>query len=448
MKSLFDKNEGMILHIDGTGEAGDEIVFTAEEGITGIKIDAQIIPSESKDYIKPFLQTLKNSVGTPIAIIRDMSKNIKYAVSEIFPDTQQLICHYHFVSNLGKLIFKDEYETFRKAIVKTRILGELVSLKQKVSDTVSFQTILIQAECKWAALAIEYILWPREQPSGFPFVLSYFEIMNRVMEMKNLINKIIEWNAEQNIAVKIILDLHENIEKLAHAADIRTHYFRIGKSWKWYLEVRKILEVHRHLKDDGHCKDPKLSVDIKNDLKKLVSKIKSETDQNDKEIGNISEIIIDECTEHWEELTAEIKDHKGNEVRIVRHNGIVENSHRWSRMHNRRRTGRSRTTKDMGKYGALTAILSNLENEIYVKEVLGCIKDFVYELAAIEEDELVDARNLIKPYHNEFLISSDTKRINLLHEFVTILEHSDKKNKVDLEDWLFNLENANPLLTP
>jgi len=48
MKSLFTENEGMILHLDGTGEAGDEIVFTAEEGITNIKIDAQIIPSEPK----------------------------------------------------------------------------------------------------------------------------------------------------------------------------------------------------------------------------------------------------------------------------------------------------------------------------------------------------------------------------------------------------------------
>lgn len=448
MKSLFTENGGTILHLDGTGEAGDEIVFTAEEGITHIKIDAQIIPSESKDYIKPFLRVLKNSIGTPIAIIRDMSKNIKDAASEIFPNTQQLICHYHFVSNLGKHIFKDEYEAFRKTIVKTRILGELVSLKEKAVEIDSFHNIIAKAEYKWAAIAIEYMLWPREQPSGFPFILPYFEIMNRVIEIKNFVKKIIEWNAEQNLAVKIILDLFENVEKLTQAADIKTHYFRIEKCWKWYMEMRKILEVHRHLKDEGCHDNPKLSVNIKNGLNDLISKIKSEIDKKDKEIGNISKIIIDECTDHWEELTAEIKDHKGNEVKIVRHNGIVENSHRWSRMHTRRRTGRSRTTNDMGKYGALTAILSNLENEIYVKEVLGDVNDFVYELASIAEDELEVARNLIKPYHNDFLVSSDAKRLNLLHEFVTILEHSDKKNEVNVEKWLLNVEKANPLLTP
>jgi len=32
----------------------------------------------------------------------------------------------------------------------------------------------------------------------------------------------------------------------------------------------------------------------------------------------------------------------------------------------------------MAKYGPLTAILSNLENELYVKEVLVDVQDFVY----------------------------------------------------------------------
>ena len=91
LKSLFNKNGGMILHLDGTGEAGDDIVFTAEEGMTGIKIDAQIMPSESSTSIKPFLQSLKPTLGTPIGIIRDMSKNIRDAASEIFPATPQLI---------------------------------------------------------------------------------------------------------------------------------------------------------------------------------------------------------------------------------------------------------------------------------------------------------------------------------------------------------------------
>ncbi len=448
LKSLFNKNGGMILHLDGTGEAGDDIVFTAEEGRTGIKIDAQIMPSEGSTFIKPFLQSLKNTLGAPIGIIRDMSKNIRDAASEIFPGTPQLICHYHFVSNLGKLIFKEEYETFRKKLISTKILAHLVSLKQNIFELVSFKNQLMEAECKWVALAIEYLLWPREQPSGFPFVLPYYEIMNRMLEIKVLLKKIIDWNAEQNLGVNAVLELYEYIEKPIQIDEIKTHYFQLGIIWNWFEDVRKILEVSRHLKDEGQKNEPKSAVELKNSMQKLIVKIKKETDAKGKQIIEISKIIIGECKEHWEELTGEIKDKKGNDVRVVRHNGIVENNHRWSRMHVRRRTGRSRTTNDMAKYGALTAVLSNLENETYVKKVLGDIQDFVYEMQSISDEEITEAKKLIKPYPNEFLVSSDSERLSMLQDFITILEQSEKKDKVDVKNWLNRSEWANPLLTP
>ena len=55
IKEFFETNKGFILHPDGSAEAGDEITFTAKEGMTGITIDSWIMPSESRHYIKPFL---------------------------------------------------------------------------------------------------------------------------------------------------------------------------------------------------------------------------------------------------------------------------------------------------------------------------------------------------------------------------------------------------------
>ena len=62
MKNLFEKNAGYILHLDGSAEAGDEITFTAKEGITGITIDSWIMPSEGREYIKPFLENIKKNL--------------------------------------------------------------------------------------------------------------------------------------------------------------------------------------------------------------------------------------------------------------------------------------------------------------------------------------------------------------------------------------------------
>jgi len=80
-----------------------------KEGETGITMDAQIIPTENKKYVKAFLQTLKSHYDTPIVVVRDMSKQIRDAVMEVFSEVQQQICHYHFVNNLGKLIFNTDF---------------------------------------------------------------------------------------------------------------------------------------------------------------------------------------------------------------------------------------------------------------------------------------------------------------------------------------------------
>ncbi|MCL4342777.1 MAG: hypothetical protein M1267_02845, partial [Candidatus Thermoplasmatota archaeon] len=49
-----------ILHLDGTGESSDEIVFMAKDGMTETTMDACIMPSESMEYIIPFLHGIKN----------------------------------------------------------------------------------------------------------------------------------------------------------------------------------------------------------------------------------------------------------------------------------------------------------------------------------------------------------------------------------------------------
>lgn len=436
MRSLFNKNGGMVLHLDGTGEAGDEIVFTAKEGGTGITIDARTMPSESRRYIEPFLQTLKESFGTPLVVVRDMSKQIRDVVSYVFPGTPQQICHYHFVKNLGKLIFKERYAGLRRTMVGTKILGQIAGQKDALSADISSENMLVVVERKWTALAIEYLLWPREQRSGFPFVLPYFEVMNRVREVRAMARRIVRWNASHNLAVGAVLDFSSKLEKLAETSDIRTQHLRIKKIWRWFERVRKVLGVSRHLSKNGQKVDPSNAKDIERKLKKALAKIEREGREMGGELQDVSEEIAENCRQHWGELIVEVKDRFGNDVKIVRHNGIEERGHRWSRMHIRRRTGRTRTTNEMAKYGALTAVFSNLENEVYVKKVLADVNDFMREMQDVTVVEIEEAKKLIRPYLRKALVRSDAKRADLLKEFIEMLENSEDKNDVAVEKWL------------
>ena len=133
----------------------------------------------------------------------------------------------------------------------------------------------------------------------------------------------------------------------------------------------------------------------------------------------------------------------GNVVEIMRDNNIEERGHRWSRMHIRRRTGRTRTTNEMAHYGALTAIFSNMENKTYVREVLSGVKDFIREMQDITPEEIRRSRDLVRPYLRKELVRSDAKRTEILEEFVGLLEDG-----CSVEGWLFKLNFSNPIMTP
>jgi len=445
IKALFEKKGGVRLHLDGTGEAGNEIVFMAKEGETGITMDAQIIPAESKKYVKAFLQSLKSLFGTPIVVVRDMSKQIRGAATEVFPGVEQQICHYHFVKNLGKLIFKEKYAAFRKNIVKMRILSQLKRMKADISimACLASENVIVVAERKWITLAIEHLLISRERSSNYPFVLPYLEIMNRILEVKNMNRRILEWNTSHNLDICEITEFSKKLDAITNNTDVNTQYANIKETWGWFEKVRTTMRVGRHLSQNGSETAPTNAQNMREKVETTLADIDKEGEASGGELLRTARQITNNCRQHTNELFVEVRDSFGNVVEIMRDNNIEERSHRWSRMHIRRRTGRTRTTNEMAQYGALMAIFSNLENETYVKEILSDVKDFIREIQDITPEEIRRSRDLIRPYTHKEMIHSDTKRTNLLKEFIDLLEDG-----YSVENWLSKLNISNPIMTP
>ena len=178
-------------------------------------------------------------------------------------------------------------------------------------------------------------------------------------------------------------------------------------------------------------------------METTLTEIDKEGEASGGELLQAARQITKNCRQHANELFAEVKDNSGNVVEIMRDNNIEERSHRWSRMHIRRRTGRTRTTNEMAQYGALTAIFSDLESETYVNEILSDVKNFIRELQDITSEEIHRSRDLIRPYVRKEMIRSDTKRTNLLKEFIDLLEDG-----YSVESWLTKLNFSNPIMTP
>jgi hypothetical protein len=448
MKNLIEKNEGYILHLDGSAEAGDEITFTAKEGITGITIDSWIMPSEGRNYIKPFLENIKKVYGLPLTVVRDMREEIAVSVSEVFTGFAQQICHYHFVRNIGDIIFKHRYEELRKAILDTHILARILSLRNKLMDGISTQERIVIAEFYWVRLAIEYILHPREIKSDYPFILPYLEVMNRLVEILGMFNKIVMWNSWHNKKIGFVLKFNEYLKKMVATNEVQMWYKKIQCIWKWFEEIRKVLRVSRELSEKGQMNSPTMANENDQELKKAILKIRDEGMKLGGEYIAISKKICENCENHMDELFVKVMNKRGEEIKIVRNNGIEELNHRWSRMHIRRRTGRSRTTKEMEKYGALLAVFSNIENENYINKVFDDVLDFVRDMQNVSKEEVQDARRLIRTFPQCPLIRSDERRPVILREFIEMIgDEIDDISDRDIEIWLKNFKTED-LLTP
>ena len=108
-------------------------------------------------------------------------------------------------------------------------------------------------------------------------------------------------------------------------------------------------------------------------------------------------------------------------------------------MHIRRRTGRSQTYREMAMYGALTAILSNVENGYYLKHVLSGI-DFLKEYMSITKEEMDKARKLILRNPCDPIIKKDSKRMSVLQAFVKIIGVHKNVTDGELKEWLGSIK--------
>ena len=139
IRKFMKLNGGYILHIDGTCEGGSPHLISAIDGITEIVLENIKLPSENAADLIPFLEKIKKAYGVPMAVVSDMAKAILAAVKKVFKKVPHLLCHYHFLRDLGKDLFGQENDVIRKRLkyhgIQSRLGKRALELKKSVDAT-------------------------------------------------------------------------------------------------------------------------------------------------------------------------------------------------------------------------------------------------------------------------------------------------------------------------
>ena len=192
---------------------------------------------QSREKIIPFLQNIKQLYGQPLASVHDMAKGISNAVREVFPDSPDFICHYHFLSALGKNLFGKENDRIRARLRKHGIQGKLRKRAREYKSMIDRDPAIVQSltstlEAKSPqrcssftdmpfVAAYAFVLWALEgkkqaQGYGYPFDranMSFYQRLKTLHSGLTQLKDLYRRNRKDTKAyVKVLRDLIDTME--------------------------------------------------------------------------------------------------------------------------------------------------------------------------------------------------------------------------------------------
>lgn len=392
---IMNDNGGYILHLDALGGTkGGERLISGVDGISDIVLGNAKIKSENSDYITPFLQKIHGLFGEPLAVVQDMGKGIMKAVRTVFPSILILICHFHFLRDIGKDLLGENYDIIRKRL---RHFGFLTKLRQyskelklqfedNPEDVKTFE-LAIQSDREMdlndstkAAIhlytIIEWVLdWKSESNGyGFPFDRPHFDLASRVTTALEVINSTTYTENVLPTVAGILEPLKECLTKISQDPVLNDAMNGIGSEIRIFDELRNAMRVasedgNNGLNDECEVEDIKL-IEVAVDAFRMKMGAQETFAQSKK-----GACFLKQIDKYREQLFADpitVKTPDG--IKIIqpqRTNNIMEQMFRDLSRDNKRKTGTDSIGRTIRAMIADTPLIRNLKNANYRKMIMG-----------------------------------------------------------------------------
>lgn len=412
MRLAMARKGGYILHIDGTCEGDSPHLFTGMDEISGIILSSVKINSEKKKKIVPFLKNIQVKYGTPLAVVSDMGKGLLAAIEDVFPDIPSLICHFHFLRDIGKDLLDDDYRTLRNGLTKSKIRTALKSkakdferkLGKHMQDLANIDADPEYASVKTALLLI-YWIFDRSSLSGygFPFDMQHFIFYKRLVAGYKKVDKL-----HGQKESKAFYQLKKLLRRIVEDEGFEQTASILGKNEIVFNELREALRIampegKNGLNDDGSdC-----------DMKSISVKVSEFIDKYDSSTEKVHRKMIEQISKYHEKLFADPIPSKVDCDEILiqpqRTNNVMERLFRDLKRLLRRKSGSISLKRPIGAMLPDTVLVKNLENEEYLKMLLQGTSGLEERFAQIDSHLFI--REFAKMRSHSKKIPTDAKKL-------------------------------------
>ena len=440
-------NGGYILHLDALGGTGGDRLISGLDSVSDIILNNAKIPSENSIMIKPFLEKIKNNFGEPLAVVQDMGTGIMKAVEETFDNPNILICHFHFLRDLGKDLLKENHDILKGRIQHFKIRVKLRNIAKELriiydNNNKTEEEGRTKAINKTEETDNEYnkfveniyaiIVWILDWRScsngyGFPFDRQYYDLAKRIKTAEKEILKL-SISLTDLKHIQEIKNIHDNAIKLlgnfASDTALNDAINILDSDIKIFDNLRKAMRIAP--KENGNGLNDSGDDDIKlieTEVKQFIKTTKKDIEFCESSKGKK---FFKQLEKHKDKLFSDpIKVTTATgEVKLIqpqRTNNIMEQMFREFTRGNKRKTGDNSIKRTIHGMVKDTPLIRNWQNDKFMQMILENKKSKVELFSEIDCKKVQEKMKALKEVNqknpkiiNEILksnISNDTLKL-------------------------------------
>jgi hypothetical protein len=406
---------GYVLHLDATHEGDAPALMTGMDSLSKIVLANVKLPSEHADHIIPFLQKVQADYGTPRACVHDMGAGISKAVTEVFPDARDLICHFHFLRDIGKDFLDPAYAELRKRLrshamtarlhalvrdMRSRICGYGEAAPALMAEAIKTAAAFENTERMPLAAAYSLALWALQGKHcgdgyGFPFDRPLLVFAERLIELSAFLSDLIHLlPTGDRQANQPLLKLARIASRARKDIGLRQAVEELRWRSQTFDLLRKAMRIAlpgggNGLNDDG-------TPEVMASIRQGVARFREEFDKDPKLTADrLSQKMAEQIDKYGDKLFAEpieVMTPQGKAlIYPQRTNNILEQFFRGVRRGHRRKTGNNSMHRVLQTMLADTPLVKNLDNPKYMEILLDGKENLVELFAELEPSWVMNA---------------------------------------------------------
>lgn len=401
LRKRLEEDGGYALHLDGTCEPGTETVFNLVAGPRGWTLAGAKMAAEEADSITQLLRRCVERFGRPLASMRDLSSQIETAVKEVLGDLPDLICHYHFLENVGTKLCEKPHGQLTAALRRLKIQSALRSLRKdlvrysKQRARLSAQQLARCLEASESpadldplqvrrALTYFVLRWLEDYAADlegeyFPFDLPSLAFYRRGC-------RIYDWLAQTTAAadfphqnLSTLKTIARHLAPLREDAELMAAAERLEKAEALFTELREVLRLTSGprnvvLRPPGQAETPAKAKALESSLHAWMDALRQrQASEGDAERAADLRTVLGYLEKYKGNLTGHVIPRPGRNEPFVaeRTNNLSEHRFAHTKKRLRRKLGTKKLTRSIQAMRAEELLVANLDDPAYLEILCG-----------------------------------------------------------------------------